>query len=156
MEKNFCLRLAFFPPPPSTSPNASFKLLLVRQPWLIPSFCAGLTLAIEFSLITSISSQSISSSFSSHNQPTNSTHTYKNAFTMDKKALLAQDGWDPSIEQQTFGDQHPYASATPPGPGPDFGSTYSVPYIPQQSFPYSTFVCTCPLARICSQRGAKK
>ncbi|KAG0025715.1 hypothetical protein BGZ82_009877, partial [Podila clonocystis] len=53
---------------------------------------------------------------------------------MDKKALLAQDGWDPSIEQQTFGDQHPYASATPPGPGPSFGPTHSVPYIPQQSF----------------------
>ncbi|KAF9324022.1 hypothetical protein BG006_000923 [Podila minutissima] len=55
---------------------------------------------------------------------------------MDKKALLAQDGWDPSIEQQTFGDQHPYASATPPGPGPNFGPTYPAPYVPQQSFPY--------------------
>ncbi|KAG0325201.1 hypothetical protein BG000_001904, partial [Podila horticola] len=55
---------------------------------------------------------------------------------MDKKALLAQDGWDPSIEQQTFGDQHPYASATPPGPGPNFGPSHSVPYIPKQPFTY--------------------
>ncbi|KAG0082424.1 hypothetical protein BGZ93_010963 [Podila epicladia] len=55
---------------------------------------------------------------------------------MDKKALVAQEGWDPSIEQQTFGDQHPYASATPSGSGPDFDHTHPVPYIPQQSFPY--------------------
>lgn len=54
---------------------------------------------------------------------------------MDKKALLAQDRWDPSIEQETFGDQHPYASATPPGPGPNFGPSTSTPSNPRP-FPY--------------------